>query len=90
MGTKDGQWYTVTCSKPATGGFIKLVTTRNEYLSISGIEVWTGVWTSTTTTTTTTTTSRSFSRPRAIPMGMSRFRPGMAGFGGHMRMRGGF
>jgi hypothetical protein len=42
MGTKNGQWYTVTCSSPVTGDRIELKTTQNTYLSISGIEVWTG------------------------------------------------
>lgn len=69
MGTKNGQWYTVTCPKQTTGNKVELKTTRNEYLSISGIEVWTGVWSwsSSTTTTTTTTTTTSTSRP--MPMG---------------------
>jgi hypothetical protein len=39
-GTKNGQWYTVRCSKPLKGSTLKLVTTRNEYLSISGIQAY--------------------------------------------------
>jgi hypothetical protein len=41
-GTSNGKWYTVTCSSPVTGDKIELKTTQNTYLSISGIEVWTG------------------------------------------------
>jgi hypothetical protein len=43
MGTKNGQWYTVTCAgNGVTGDKIELRTTQSTYLSISGIEVWTG------------------------------------------------
>jgi len=38
--TSDGKWYTVVCKQPIRGDFVKLVTTVNEYLSISGIEVF--------------------------------------------------
>jgi len=38
--TTNGAWYTVQCSKGLKGGEIKLVTTRNEYLSITGILVF--------------------------------------------------
>jgi integrin beta 3 len=41
-GTRNGQWYTVKCQNDLKGSQITLKTTRNEYLSISGIEVWTG------------------------------------------------
>jgi hypothetical protein len=52
-GTSDGKWYTVKCSKPITGDKIELKTTQNTYLSISGIEVWTGESSTTITSTTT-------------------------------------
>jgi len=43
MGTRNGQWYTVTCAgNGVTGDRIELRTTQSTYLSISGIEVWTG------------------------------------------------
>jgi len=42
MGTRTGQWYTVTCAAGTTGDRIELRTTQSTYLSISGIEVWTG------------------------------------------------
>ena len=38
--TQNGKWYTVKCSSPIRGGFVKLILTRNEYLSISGIEIF--------------------------------------------------
>jgi len=38
--TQNGRWYTVTCRGRIVGDGIKIVTTRNEYLSIAGIEVW--------------------------------------------------
>jgi len=38
--TGNGQWYEVICSKPLRGNLIRLETTQNTYLSISGIEVW--------------------------------------------------
>lgn len=41
-GTKNGEWYTVKCQNDLKGSQITLKTTRNEYLSISGIEVFTG------------------------------------------------
>jgi hypothetical protein len=41
-GTQNGKWYTVTCSTSIRGDKIELKTTRNDYLSISGIEVTTG------------------------------------------------
>jgi hypothetical protein len=41
-GTKNGQWYTVKCQNDLKGNQITIKTTRNDYLSISGIEVWTG------------------------------------------------
>jgi hypothetical protein len=39
-GTRNGQWYTVKCSKPMRGSTLKLVTTRSDYLSISGIQAF--------------------------------------------------
>jgi len=41
-GTKNGQWYTVECQEPVFGNKVRLVTVQKEYLSISGIEVYTG------------------------------------------------
>jgi len=41
-GTRNGQWYTVKCQSDLKGAQITLKTTRNDYLSISGIEVWSG------------------------------------------------
>jgi hypothetical protein len=41
-GTSNGKWYTVKCQEDIKGNQITLKTTRNEYLSISGIEVFTG------------------------------------------------
>jgi hypothetical protein len=38
-GTKKNQWYQVKCN--ARGGFVKIVTVQNTYLSISGIKVYT-------------------------------------------------
>jgi hypothetical protein len=40
-GGSNGAWYTVKCAKPLFGNKVRLVTVQNEYLSISGIEVWT-------------------------------------------------
>jgi hypothetical protein len=40
-GCRNGQWYTVKCKEPLFGGKVRLVTTQNTYLHISGIEVWT-------------------------------------------------
>jgi hypothetical protein len=51
-GTKNGQWYDVTCSKPMKGRSVRLVTTQRTYLSISGFEAYTGSAGSSTTTTT--------------------------------------
>jgi hypothetical protein len=51
-GTKNGQWYDVTCSKPMKGRTVRLVTTQRTYLSISGFEAYTGSAGSSTTTTT--------------------------------------
>jgi hypothetical protein len=74
--TKNGQWYEVKCSKPIRGNQIILETTRNVYLSISGIEVYSatcsgngcgGASQSTMRTTTSTSTTRSM--PRMIKMG---------------------
>jgi hypothetical protein len=57
MGTKNGQWYTVTCANGGSvGDKIELRTTQATYLSISGIEVWTGATTGSSSTTTTTST----------------------------------
>jgi hypothetical protein len=39
--TRNGQWYTVKCSRPLRGDKIVLETTRADYLSISGIEAYT-------------------------------------------------
>jgi len=41
-GTSNGKWYTVKCQQDIKGNQITLKTTRNDYLSISGIEVFTG------------------------------------------------
>jgi hypothetical protein len=41
-GTANGKWYTVKCQEDLRGNEIMLKTTRNEYLSISGIEVFSG------------------------------------------------
>jgi hypothetical protein len=56
-GCRNGQWYEVKCSKPVYGGKVRLVTVQNTYLSISGIEVYTGAAGSTTTTTSTSSTT---------------------------------
>lgn len=37
--TENGKWYTVTCTTPIQGGMVKLITQRNEFLSIAGIRV---------------------------------------------------
>jgi len=39
-GTKSRTWYTVTCPSPMQDSYVKLVSTRNTYLSFSGIEVY--------------------------------------------------
>jgi hypothetical protein len=39
-GTRNGQWYTVKCSRPMMGNQIKLVTVQRTYLSITGIEAY--------------------------------------------------
>jgi hypothetical protein len=41
-GTRNGAWYTVKCKRPVRGDRVRLITTRNTYLSISGIQVWAG------------------------------------------------
>jgi hypothetical protein len=41
-GTSNGKWYTVKCQTDIRGDRIEIRTTKNEYLSISGIEVWSG------------------------------------------------
>jgi hypothetical protein len=41
-GTQNGKWYTVKCQEDLRGKEIELKTTKNEYLSIAGIEVWSG------------------------------------------------
>jgi hypothetical protein len=41
--TNNGQWYTVKCKQPLFGRKVRLVTTQNTYLSISGFEAFTGV-----------------------------------------------
>jgi hypothetical protein len=58
-GTRNGQWYTVKCSKPLFGQKIRIVTTQRTYLSISGFEAWTGAWSSSSSSSTTTTTTTS-------------------------------
>jgi hypothetical protein len=50
MGTRNGQWYNVKCSKPLFGQKIRLVTIQSTYLSISGFEAWTAAAPTTTTT----------------------------------------
>jgi hypothetical protein len=42
-GTRNGRWYTVKCQQSIMGNNIELRTTRNDYLSISGIEVYSGM-----------------------------------------------
>jgi hypothetical protein len=78
----------VKCAKPVRGGDIKLETTRKDYLSISGIEVYTAAckgngcngMTSSTRMRSTTSTSRTRQMPPMMKMG------GMGGMGGmHMR-----
>jgi hypothetical protein len=56
-GTSNGKWYTVKCQGSILGDNVELKTTRNEYLSISGIEIWTGAETVETTTTTSVSTT---------------------------------
>lgn len=75
-GTQNGKWYEVKCSKPVRGNKVRLVTVQNTYLSISGIEVWTGAAQMTRTTTSTSSTRRMM--PGMMKMG---------GFGGMMRGR---
>ena len=41
QGTQNGKWYEAKCNVRVTGNQVKLVTQQNEYLSISGIEVYT-------------------------------------------------
>jgi hypothetical protein len=41
-GSKMGQWYNVKCSKSLKGKKVKLVTIQNTWLSIQGIEAYTG------------------------------------------------
>jgi hypothetical protein len=41
-GTSNGKWYEVKCQNDLKGDRIELRPTKNEYLSISGIEVFTG------------------------------------------------
>ena len=36
----DGTWYTVKCSQPINGYKVRLVTTRNQFISLSAIEVY--------------------------------------------------
>jgi hypothetical protein len=71
-GTKNGQWYEVKCSKPLRGTTLKLITTRNDYLSISGIQAYTAM----VRMMRTTSISRSRTGPPMMKMG---------GFGGHFR-----
>jgi hypothetical protein len=52
-GTKNGQWYDVTCSKPMKGRSVRLVTTQSTFLSISGFEAYSGSAGSSTTESTT-------------------------------------
>jgi len=37
---KGGKWYTLECKNPIIGNFVKLVTTRDDYLHFSQIEVY--------------------------------------------------
>jgi hypothetical protein len=37
---RNGKWYTLECKNPIIGNSIKLVTTREEYLHFSQIEVY--------------------------------------------------
>jgi hypothetical protein len=39
--TRNGEWHTVKCSRALYGKNIRLVTTKNNYLQISGIEALT-------------------------------------------------
>jgi len=38
--TITGEWYYVKCEKPISGDFVKVVTTRNDYLQIAGVKVF--------------------------------------------------
>jgi len=67
-GTKNGQWYDVTCSRPMKGRAVRLVTTQRTYLSISGFEAYTGMGV-TTRTMRSTSTSRTRSMPPTMKMG---------------------
>jgi hypothetical protein len=40
--TRNGQWYEVKCSKDILGEKVRLVMTKNDYLSISGFEAYSG------------------------------------------------
>jgi len=78
--TKNGQWYEVKCAKPVRGGEVKLTTTQKNYLSISGIEVYSAKCTgsgcngmpSGGMTRTTTSTSRSSPMPMMKMGGMGK------------------
>jgi hypothetical protein len=37
--TEKGKWYTINCRGGISGNSVKLITTRNDYLHIEGIEV---------------------------------------------------
>jgi hypothetical protein len=39
--TQNGKWYVVQCKSRIKSNFVKLVTVQNEYLSITGIKVFT-------------------------------------------------
>jgi hypothetical protein len=74
--TKNGQWYEVKCAKPVRGNQIILETTRNVYLSISGIEVYSATCsgngcggTTQSSMMRSTSTSTSMPMPRMIKMG---------------------
>jgi hypothetical protein len=78
--TKNGQWYTVKCARPLRGDKVTLETTQNDYLSISGIEVYTATCTSGCGGTSgfKPVTQTSTSMPmRRMPMGMGGFPGGM-------------
>jgi len=72
--TRNGQWYEVKCAKPVRGDKIILETTRRDYLSISGIEVYSAKCTGNgcggrTTMMRSTSMTRSMRMPRTMKMG---------------------
>ena len=41
--TEQNKWYDIKCEKPIEGEHVELITNKNTYLNISGIEVFEGV-----------------------------------------------